>query len=284
MTLISALLGTLVSLATSEVIRVLDTRGDYVRNKEPLDFVRTNSTSVPELNTATLKTDSKADLPNQFTICTSCFIANWYSGDGGRRGFTCIQVLNEKRVSWFWLSLQPTFYVSKDTEDVVFEVWFLHGHWTRGTSFLGNSGSVRFNRWSHMCLSLDLITENIFVVVDGIVVKDGKMEGIAQEKPSSLSGRVVLGKMADSNYWFQVGMLSTNTQIYGRTLTKEEMVSITSSEDCVMEGDYLAWREMAWDVKGPAITWTTVTKEELCSQSTLVRFIPEAETHQGALR
>ena len=81
MTLISALLGTLVSLATSEVIRVLDTRGDYVRNKEPLDFVRTNSTSVPELNTATLKTDSKADLPNQFTICTSCFIASWYSDD-----------------------------------------------------------------------------------------------------------------------------------------------------------------------------------------------------------
>lgn len=284
MPLLQALLGTVVSLTTSEVIRVLDTRGEYVRNKETLDFVRTNSTNVPELNTATLKTDSKADLPNQFSICTSCFIANWYSDDGGRRGFTCVQVLNERRVSWFWLSLIPSFYVSKDTEDVVIEVWFLYGHWTRGTSFLGNSGSVRFNRWTHMCLSLDLITENLFVMVDGIVVKDGVMEGIAQEKPSSLSERVVLGKMADSNYWYQVGMLSTNTQIYGRTLTKEEMVFITATEDCVMEGDYLAWRDMAWDVKGSATTWTTVTKEDLCTQSTLVRFIPEAETHEGALR
>ena len=55
----------------SESIKVLDTRGDYTRPKD---------SEVDQLNSATLMEDPKADLPDQFTICCSGFVANF--GDG----------------------------------------------------------------------------------------------------------------------------------------------------------------------------------------------------------
>ena len=79
-------------------------------------------------------------------------------------------------------------------------------------------------------------------------------------------------------------MLLTNLQIHQRNLPKEEMVSITGTEECVVEGDYLAWGEMEWKVGGLATTWTSTTTEELCSQRTFVRFLPEREIYSGAVR
>ena len=68
----STFLGTLVTLATSEVIKVLDTRGDYARYEEPFDFFRTNNSTVPELNKAILETGPNfPDLPTQFSISVS---------------------------------------------------------------------------------------------------------------------------------------------------------------------------------------------------------------------
>ena len=76
----------------------------------------------------------------------------------------------------------------------------------------------------------------------------------------------------------------TNLQLHGRILAMEEMLSVTGTVDCVVEGDYLAWNEMEWDERGPATSWTTISKDDLCTRNTFVRFLPEAETHSGALR
>ena len=47
-----------------------------------------------------------------------------------------------------------------------------------------------------------------------------------------------------------------------------------AGKDCGLQGDYLAWRNMMWDVKGKVNGWVNVTKKELCaSKTTPFRFV-----------
>jgi hypothetical protein len=67
-----------------------------------------------------------------------------------------------------------------------------------------------------------------------------------------------------------------NINVFGRKLSLDEMIAITAGADCGVDGDYLAWREMKWEVHGLAAIWRNVSKEELCSGDTAVRFINTA--------
>ena len=168
-----------------------------------------------------------------------------------------------------------------DTEDIETEVWFVVDE---NYQKLGKAGPLWYNRWIHGCFSIDLATETLTAVSDGIFIFNGVIKGLAHGRPSSLSGRVVLGKRYTDGLWKQDTTMYTNLQVFGRKLSIEEMMSITGTEDCVEEGDYLAWSQMVWHISGPATVWTTVTKEALCSRSTFVRFLPEPEYLSEALR
>ena len=77
-----------------------------------------------------------------------------------------------------------------------------------------------------------------------------------RNKPTNLTGKIVLGvwqspgsKKWDSIWSNQV----TNLNIFSTELTIKEMQQNTNGGRCAREGDYLAWKEMRWNLKGLAV-------------------------------
>ena len=143
----------------------------------------------------------------------------------------------------------------------------INGAWFLG---LGSYGSLYFNRWHHFCVAVNLDREVVSLVAEGFVYEDLEVPGMRKGAPTSLDGRLILddSRLTVSNY--MVG----NIQVFGRKLSKEEMVSITAGKDSGRQGDYLAWKDMMWDVKGKVNGWVNVTKKELCvSKTTPFRFV-----------
>ena len=143
----------------------------------------------------------------------------------------------------------------------------VNGAWFMG---LGSYGSLYFNQWHHFCIAANLDREVLSIVAEGFAHDDLAVPGMRKGAPTKLDGRLILddSRLTVSNY--MVG----NIQVFGRKLSKEEMVSITAGKDCGRQGDYLAWRNMMWDVKGKVNGWVDVTKKELCaSKTTPFRFV-----------
>lgn len=252
----------------SETIKVLDTRGDYTRPKD---------SDVDQLNSATLMEDPKADLPEQFTICSSGFATN-FGDDSGIGGFLWVQVLNEGLGEWFFIYQHPSD-LSKDTDNIYHSLWFnINGAYV----YFGGFGSLNFNRWHHMCIGLDLAAEEVSVVANGVSLPEKKVEGLG--RPQSLTGRVVLGKNYFTGVWQQCHNLVTNLQVFKQKLSTDRMVGLTGGRECGEDGDYLAWKDMLWELEGPEAVWINTTKEAVCSQDTSVMFTNVGTNYPAALR
>ena len=110
--------------------------------------------------------------------------------------------------------------------------------------YLGDFGPFRFTRWFHMCASLDLVAGLISPVVNGVIIQSKTVEGLGKDRPSSLAGRLVLGKVFRANIWQESPQLGGNLQVFGRLLDGQQMVSITAGPECGRSGDYLAWNQV----------------------------------------
>ena len=66
--------------------------------------------------------------------------------------------------------------------------------------------------------------------------------------------------------------MAGNVQVFNGRLSNEQMISITAGKDCGRDGNYLAWKEMVWDVRGKVNGWVNVTMDELCASKTF-RFV-----------
>ena len=88
-------------------VPILDTRGDYVKNKD---------SDVEELNYATLKDDVGGPLPDHFTICSSNFLANKVARN------VWVDVLKEDFSHWFFI-YQNIKNVKKGTEEIKHSLW-----------------------------------------------------------------------------------------------------------------------------------------------------------------
>ena len=189
---------------------------------------------MEELNYITLAEDPGHGLPDQFSICSSQFLANMVSKP------SWVQVLKEDYTHWFFI-YQNINSVGGDTTDINHSLWTnVNGAF----SYLGDFGSLRYNRWFHLCVSLDLRTGLISPVVDGIVIPPREVPDLGKGAPSSLAGRLILGKYWRNGVWNQDNSMVGNLQVFGRLLSEEEMVGITGGEDCGTEGDYMAWHQV----------------------------------------
>ena len=89
-------------------------------------------------------------------------------------------------------------------------------------------------------------------------------------KPTDLSGRIVLGAWYDNHTGMWTSWLSnrvTNLNVFSTVLSIEEMQKMTKDENCGSEGDYLAWRDMQWSLKdkyGIARIESMVDAAEVC--------------------
>ena len=77
-------------------------------------------------------------------------------------------------------------------------------------------------------VSLSLVTGLVSPVADGHVIQNKTVPGLAEGRPSTLAGRVVLGRSRYSGAWWQENHLMGGLQVYGRSLSTEEMVSSCS--------------------------------------------------------
>ena len=120
-------------------------------------------------------------------------------------------------------------------------------------------------------------------MVDGFALPETPIDGLAEGRPTTLEGNLVLGWS-----WTNPAWAKTNVQVFGRKLTLEEMRSLTVGGGCGggLEGDYLAWRDMQWNVttNSGQLTWRGVTRADLCSRSRPVRFVNTGwSTHRQAV-
>ena len=209
---------------------------------------------------------SRPPLPRQFTICNSGFFAGLvYQGESSSMWWFSVLTDDQTGV-WVKLYSVSTF-KNTATEDLEQKLGFVvNGAWLSPGSY----GPLLFNRWHHLCMAVDLDKEVFSFVLNGIGLDDLEVKGMSKGAPTSLDGRLIQddSSMTGANY------IMGNMQVFGRKLSKEEMVSITSGEDCGREGDYLAWRDMQWDVKGNIRGWVNVTRNELCTSKTAAfRFV-----------
>ena len=215
---------------------------------------------------------TRPPLPRQFTICNSGFFAGlitqgvnsqmWYYG-----------IANEENTgAWIFLySVTP--FKDKASEDIELGLGIVvNGAW------LSPEGMwpLRFNRWQHMCMTVDLDKEVFSFVADGYVLGDLKVEGMSKGAPTTLAGRLT----QDSSHFTVANYMMGNMQVFGQKLSNEEMISITAGEDCGREGDYLAWKDMQWEVKGKVLGWVNVTRNKMCSSKNEVfRFVNTQAGH-----
>ena len=217
-------------------------------------------------DTSTSKDTSRRPLPRQFTICNSGFFAGLvYQGSDSSMWW--FKILTEDLTGvWIRLYSVATF-KNVATEDIEQRLGIVvNGAWLNPGSY----GPLLFNRWHHLCLALDLDKEVISFVLQGVVLDDLEVKGMSKGAPTSLDGRL----SQDDSSLTVANYMMGNMQVFGRKLSNEEMVSITSGEDCGREGDYLAWQDMQWDVKGKVRGWVNVTRNEMCTSKTAAfRFV-----------
>ena len=263
--LLLGLAGLTLARDNSKVL-MLDTRNFQTLKNSEVESANSWGHGGPDYSVTLAKDTSRPPLPRQFTICNSGFFASLIY-QGAASSMWWFKILTEDQTgNWLRLYSVSTF---KDvaSEDLSQELGIVvNGAWLSPGSY----GPLLFNRWHHLCIAADLDTEIFSFVLEGIVFDDLKVKGMSKGAPTSLDRRLIQddGSMTVANN------IMGNMQVFGRKLSNEEMVSITSGEDCGREGDYLAWKDMKWDVKGNVLGWVNVTRNEMCTSKTAVfRFV-----------
>ena len=134
--------------------------------------------------------------------------------------------------------------------------------------------------WLHACLAVQSDANRLTLVINGVEVLDKvyppPASGETDLKPTSLSGKVILGKVQIiPNRWYQNRMLVTNLNVFSGLLPVSKMKQITFGEDCgKAEGDYLAWRGSDWRLEGGA-QWREVGVKDICEREESVQFFDQ---------
>ena len=81
--------------------------------------------------------------------------------------------------------------------------------------------------------------------------------------PKDLTGKLILGATFYGGKWYPKSNKVTNLNIFSSSMSVAEMKSMTQDENCVKDGDYLAWENMEWILHGKA-SKETVDINESC--------------------
>ena len=135
------------------------------------------------------------------------------------------------------------------------------------TTFAQTSNTTEFVpfSWIHACVAVDSSTNQLKIVANGKQIEDKSFPAPEGEQPpTDLTGKLFLFK-AFVGFWYQTRNKISNLNIFSRLLTLPEMVSRTSGDNCgKANGDYLAWEDTRWDLKGAARLGEEVEEKDLC--------------------
>ena len=215
--------------------------------------------SLEEVHTyAELKHDPRASLPDLFTICStimtpSCSI---------RAYPTFFAILDNDRAQFLAPAYKPGVVVS------LLKILYLQGSSEQAN---GKIPPLFPNEWTRSCVAVNTTSGLIHWVVEGTLVLTTISEQVKKSngRPKDLSRKLLLGGRAFSGGWVATSSKVTNLNIFSSALSKEKMKSLTRGENCIAEGDYLAWKDMEWILHGKARI-DTVNQEETCKGEPLV--------------
>ena len=228
-----------------------------------------NKEALEDLHTyAELKNDPRADLPSSFTICSSAMTT--YGSQ-----HTLFTLLGNDGNKWLAAKLsvdgKTTFFYWK-WADVELPPVFAH-------------------QWVRSCIAIDTERGLLQWVVDGALVENATDVPFVKDtrnKPTDLSGKIILGawQRSGSNKWMSRARTSnqvTNLNIFSRALTIREMEQNTEGGDCSPAGDYLAWEQMQWELKGRAVI-ESVDEQEPCMGDPSLNLYPAGYTSMESCR
>ena len=202
---------------------------------------------------AELKHDSRASLPDSFTVCstimtTSCPNYAWPSF------FT---ILDNDRAQ----------YLSPNVRHGSMKSFF-HNFYPEGSSdqLSAKIPPLFLKQWTTGCMAVNASSGLIQWVVDGTSVHTTICDELRNSKsrPRDLSKKLVLGAISYyGDVWLVPSNKVTNLNIFSSALPVEQMERMTKGGSCVGDGDYLAWADMEWILHGEARI-ETVNQEEPC--------------------
>ena len=250
MTAISILLRLILAKAVTEAIQLNNNKGRDCTNNDisVVSFLSlemgSNKKSLDDVpSLAVLDNDPRAALPQSFTICSTIL-----------SGF---KTTPHNVLMFFNL-------FGNDREQILPAVMFGENFYTTKVAS-GQIPTVFPNQWLRSCMAVDSTSGMVQWVVDGILVENRTFDNLRVSKiPTNLSGKIVLGAyLSPIKSWQVFSNKLTNLNIFSSLLPLPEMQRKTKGEEvCLEEGDYLAWEEMTWDLRGGATT-EKITLEEL---------------------
>ena len=194
---------------------------------------------------AKLRNDPRADLPSSFTICSSSMTTYGI-------GFVFFNLLGDDGNKLLGPRLQV--YGMKTS--------FYHAKWLDV-----KLPAVFSYQWVKSCISINSETGHLQWVADGSLVDNATVSQLkdVKNKPTDLSGKIVLGAFQHtaSKKWtlsYSFHNQITNLNIYSTALTIKEMQQNTI-QNCGLVGDYLAWQDIQWDIKGETKIYQIDAKE-----------------------
>ena len=189
---------------------------------------------------AVLANDPRAALPESFTICSD--IMSVFSTKETRLTFFTFQGNNGDQL------LSAVMY-----GQMLFT--------TRPAS--GQISTIFPNQWIRSCMAINTVSGMIQWVVEGELVENNTIV-MDYKRPKNLKGKIILGayQMPTKSWWVFSNKL-TNLNIFSGLLSLPVLQRRTKGDEvCLGEGDYMAWSEMQWDLRGGA-TSEMIRPEEL---------------------
>ena len=198
--------------------------------------------SFKELNTyVELNEDPKASLPSTFTICSAVMREAGneqvlFSLLGKKEEVlvqgTIFSTHPENKRSTFYYSIQNHAFSTNMTIPIVYPY-----------------------EWTHSCMALSTESGLVRWVVNGQAVEDVKRDVLkeaASDKPRDLNGKILIGATYTPTGWKSLSHKTSSVNIFASALSLGAMEEITTSENCVHQGDYLSWDESKWTFHGEA--------------------------------
>ena len=209
--------------------------------------------TLEEVHTyAELKHDSRASLPDSFTICSTIVTTSCQN-----YAYPAFFTILDNNGTQLLTPLR-----SYSSINSIFIILF-----SQGSSEMekGKIPPLFPNQWTRSCMAINTTTGSIHWVVEGALIMATISEEVKNSKsrPKDLSKKLVLGARSYGGVWAAPSSKVTNLNIFSSALSIKDMKRITGGESCLVEGDYLAWGDMEWILHGQARI-ETVDQEEPC--------------------